>query len=122
MSKLKESQGQLHGVTSGNEMHNSNASEATIKNISIPGSEFSAKWVKDKGYAIGYEGVKLTKDYGTLEEALNQIGYGVGGDNDVDELVKVELPVNYEMVIRIVRAVLIVMGENQKTENNEKDN
>lgn len=90
--------------------------EQIIKNIVIPNSNFGAKWVEGEGYAIGYENVKLTKNYETLEEALNQIGYGTDREDNDAILVKVG-EVDYEMIVRIIRAVLIV-EEIKKEENN----
>lgn len=118
MSKSPMKKELSHGNTNVNQGNSFDfsKSEETIKSISIPQSEFRGLWVKDKGFSIGYESVKLTKDYETLEEALNQIGYGVEVKEDGDELVKVG-DCNYEMVVRIVRAVLIL-----NEQNNEKNN
>lgn len=83
----------------------------TMKNITIPNSQFQAKWREGVGYAVGIEGVKLTEDYETLEEALNTIGYGVDKDPNGDEiLVRMEVPIDYEMVVRIMKALLIIEG------------
>ncbi|UYL83846.1 MAG: hypothetical protein [Wigfec virus K19_81] len=91
--------------------------EENFKNIIIPGSQFQAKWIKDEGYAVGIENIKLTKNYKTLEEALNQIGYGVELDKDGDEILMKVGEVDYEMIARIVRALITINNE-----NNEKDN
>lgn len=97
-------------------------SEKTVENIVIQGSQFMAKWVKDEGYAIGYENIKITKSYKTLEEALNQIGYGVELDDEGDEtLVKVG-GTDFETILRIVKAVIIVTEENNKIEKNGQEN
>lgn len=85
-------------------------SEATIKNIIIPNSQFTAKWVKDEGYAIGLENIKLTQSYATLEEALNTIGYGVDIDSEGDEVLVKVGELDYELVTRIVKAILIIEG------------
>ena len=87
-------------------------SEKTIKNIVIPNSQFSCKWIKDEGYAIGIENVKLTKNYKTLEEALNRIGYGVDKDENEDEILVKLGEIDYELVARIVKAIIII--ENSK--------
>lgn len=91
-------------------------SEATIQNIIIPNSQFGAKWVKDDGYAIGIENVKITKNYKTLEEALNQIGYGVDKDNEGDEVLVKVGNIDYELIVRIVKALLIIDDVNTKEE------
>lgn len=118
MSELKEQMDTSNGGTYAKEVISVESGNLEIKNIVIPNSEFRGLWKKDVGYSIGYESVKLTKDYETLEEALNQIGYGV--DNE-DELVKYG-DTDYEMIIRVIRAVLIVMSENKKVEENAKNN
>lgn len=84
--------------------------EPTIKNIVIPNSQFTAKWVKDEGYAIGIENVKLTQSFQTLEEALNTIGYGVDIDSEGDEVLVKVGELDYELVARIVKAILIIEG------------
>lgn len=81
--------------------------EMLIKNIEIPNSQFGCKWIKDAGYAIGIEGVKLSKNYDTLEKALNTIGYGVDIEEDEEVLVKVG-DTDYELIARIVKAILII--------------
>lgn len=85
--------------------------EILCKNIEIPKSQFNAKWNKDKGYAVGIENIKLTKDYETLEEALNQIGYGVDKDKDDEEILVKVGETDYEMFVRIVKAILIIEDE-----------
>lgn len=90
-------------------------SEETVKNITIPNSEFMAKWTKNDGYAIGIENIKITKNYKTLEEALNQIGYGVETDKDGDEVLMKVGDTDYETIVRIVRALIIL--NNQQNEN-----
>lgn len=105
-----EQQAQLNGGADAKETNNEQFGELLLKNIKIGNSEFRGLWEKDKGYSVGYENIRLTKNYPTLDEALNQIGYGV--DND-DELVKVG-ECDYDMVVRIVRAILIVKEENEK--------
>lgn len=120
MSKSKETQVQSNG---GTDVKNQNSldyskAEATVKNITIPNSQFKCKWVEGEGYAIGYENVKLTRGYETLEKALNQIGYGVDKDEDGDEILVKVGEVDYELIARIVRAVAIVMDENKKVEEN----
>lgn len=91
-------------------------SEETIKNITIPNSQFGAKWVKDEGYAIGYENVKLTKNHKTLEKALNEIGYGVDVDGEGDEVLVKVGEIDYEMIVRIIKAINIIERENYKIE------
>lgn len=91
-------------------------SEPTIKNITIPNSRFGGHWSKQYGYSIGYEGIQITRSFPTLEEALNQIGYGVDEKEDGDELVKVT-DVNYEVIANMVLAMLII-----REQNDEKDN
>lgn len=83
-------------------------SEETIKNIEIPSSAFTGKWIKDKGFSIGIGTIRLTKDYETLEEALNQVGYGVDKDKEGDEILVGVEGVNYDMVVRIVQAILTI--------------
>lgn len=112
MSKLKGTQDTLRGGVSVKEADNSNASELLMKNIVIPNSAFEAKWRKDEGYSVGIEQVRLSKDYETLEEALNVIGYGVDKDQDGDEILVKVGDIDYELVVRIVRALLIVKEEN----------
>lgn len=90
--------------------------EPTIQNIVIPNSQFKAKWVKDEGYAIGYENVKLTRSYETLEKALNQIGYGVDKDNDGDEILVKVGEIDYELIMRMIKAVIVINNENVTTE------
>jgi len=84
--------------------------EETVKNIIIPNSQFGAKWVKGEGYAAGIENVKITKNHETLEEALNEIGYGVDKEDGEEVLVKVG-ETDYELIVRIVKAILIIEGE-----------
>lgn len=80
----------------------------TVRNIVIPNSQFGAKWVEGEGYAVGIENVKLTRNFETLEEALNEIGYGVDKDDEgEDVLVKVG-ETDYEMIVRIVKAIIII--------------
>lgn len=71
-----------------------------------------AKYIHDKGYAVGIENVRITKYYPTLEEALNQIGYGVDKDKDGDDVLVKVGDVDYEMIVRIVTAILTI--EEQK--------
>lgn len=98
--------------------------EETFRNITIPNSQFQAKWKKDVGYSVGIENVKLTRDYKTLEQALNQIGYGVDIDKDGDEiLVKLE-GIDFEIIPRIVKALIILNEESPRAiieENNLKN-
>lgn len=110
MSKLMEQLDTSNGGADANKVNKEQSGELLIKNIKIGNSEFRGLWEKDKGFSVGYENVRLTKNYPTLEEALNQIGYGV--DNE-DELVKVG-ECDYDMVVRVVRAILIVKEENEK--------
>lgn len=88
--------------------------EETSRNILIPNSAFTAKWMKDAGYAVGIENVKLTKDHKTLEKALNEIGYGVDKDEEGDEILVKVGEVDYEMIVRIVRALIILNNENSQ--------
>lgn len=90
--------------------------EETVRNIVLPNSQFGAKWVKDEGFAIGIENIKITESYDTLEKALNKIGYGVDRDDDGDEILVKEGGIDYEIIVRIVRALLIVHDENAKEE------
>lgn len=82
--------------------------EALMQNIVIPNSQFTAKWEAEKGYAVGIENIKLTKDYTTLEEALNTIGYGVEKDEQGDEILIKVGETDFEMVARIVKAIIII--------------
>lgn len=91
--------------------------EELIKGITIPNSQFTAKWEKGKGYAIGIENIKLSKDYETLEEALNTIGYGVDKEGEDDVLVKVG-ETDYEMIVRIIKALLIIEEDKKEETNN----
>lgn len=86
--------------------------EKLIQNIVIPNSQFGAKWVKEDGYAIGIDNVKITKSYDTLEEALNQIGYGVDKDEQGDEVLVKVGEIDYEIIARIAKAIIII--ENSK--------
>lgn len=88
-------------------------SEKLIENIVIPNSLFHGKWEKDAGYAIGIENIKLTKSYDTLEKALNQIGYGVEKDKDDDDILVKVGEIDYELIVRIVKAILIIEEEKQ---------
>lgn len=85
--------------------------EETIKNIIIPNSEFHAKWEYEKGYAIGIENIKITKSYKTLEEALNQIGYGVEKDKEGDEVLMKVGDTDFETIVRITRALIILNNQ-----------
>ena len=82
--------------------------EETIRNINIPNSQFGAKWVKDEGYAIGIENVKITRNHETLEKALNEIGYGVDKDDDGDEILVKVGEIDYELIVRIIKALNII--------------
>lgn len=93
-------------------------SELEVKNIVIPNSAFMGKWVKGKGYAIGYENIKITKDYETLEEALNQVGYGVDKDDEGDETLAKFGETNFETIVNIINAVLTIREQNNGTQNN----
>lgn len=88
--------------------------EATVQNITIPGSEFHAKWIKDEGYAIGIENIKITKYHKTLEEALNEIGYGVDKDEEGEEILVKVGEVNYEIIVRTMRALLVTNELNKE--------
>lgn len=95
--------------------------EELTRNINIPNSQFQAKWMKDEGYAVGYEGFKLTRNYKTLEEALNQIGYGVDKDEEGDEILVKVGEVDFEIIARLIKAIVILNDENNLISNiNEK--
>lgn len=81
--------------------------EELIRNINIPRSQFQAKWIKEDGYAIGINNVKITKGYETLEEALNQIGYGVDVDSEGDEILVKVGEIDFELIVRIIKALTI---------------
>lgn len=83
-----------------------------FKNITIPNSVFRGRWQEDEGYSVGYENVRLTRDYPTLEEALNRIGYGVEKDRDGEEILVKVGEIDYEMIVRIIRAVNHITVEN----------
>lgn len=83
-------------------------SEELIRNINIPNSQFQAKWIKNEGYAVGIEGIKLTKNYETLEEALNQIGYGVDVNENEEEILMKVGNIDYELIVRVIKALLII--------------
>lgn len=83
-------------------------SSELIKNIRIPNSQFEGKYIKDKGYCIGIENVQISKFKETLEEALNEIGYGVDVDKDGDEILVKVGDVNYEIIANITRALIHV--------------
>lgn len=93
-------------------------SEVEIKTITIPNSQFQAKWKKDEGYAIGYEGYKLTKDHETLEGALNQIGYGVNQDKDGDEILVKHGEIDFELIVRLIKIMLVINNENHGKNDN----
>lgn len=103
------------GQTNASEQSNFDYSKAEmrIKNITIPESQFHAKWVKDEGYAIGYENLKISKDYETLEEALNQIGYGVDIDNEGDEILVKTGEIDFELIARLIKAINIIENQNK---------
>lgn len=88
--------------------------EKTIENIVIPNSVFQAKWVKEEGYAIGIENIKLTKNHKTLEKALNEIGYGVDKDDDGDEILVKVGDIDYELITRIVKALITLNNQNHE--------
>lgn len=85
--------------------------EATVKNIVIPGSEFAAKWEEGKGYAIGYENIRITEYHKTLDKALNRVGYGVEKDKDDEEILVKFGETDFEMMVRIARAVNLIEAE-----------
>lgn len=120
MPKSKEQKEQSHGGTYAKKTNSFDFSkgEEETRNIVIPNSQFMAKWQKDEGYAVGIENVKLTKNYKTLEEALNQIGYGVDKDEEGDEVLVKVGEIDFEMVTRIVKALIIVNNTNQEDEEN----
>lgn len=87
-----------------------------FKNIVIPGSMFMAKYKEEEGYSIGIENYRLTKNYKTLELALNQIGYGVEKNKeDEEELVKVG-EVDFDLIGRIIHTMIAIQQENMITE------
>lgn len=108
----KSNTGILYTPSNVEKQGNKNSGELEVKNIIVPNSQFSCKWVKDEGYAIGIDNVKITKSFETLEEALNQIGYGVEKDDNEDEILVKVGDIDYELLIRIVKAILII--EEQK--------
>lgn len=87
--------------------------EKTFENIIIPNSQFQAKWKIEEGYSVGIENIKLTKNYKTLEEALNQIGYGVEKDKEGDDVLMKVGEVDYELIVRIVKAIAIIEEQNK---------
>lgn len=99
---------------------NSSEGEMLTKKIIIPNSAFRGVWIKDEGYSVGIENVRLTKSYETLNEALNEIGYGVEKDEKGDEMLGIVEGTNYEMVVRIVKALLII--EQLKKEQDGQEN
>lgn len=105
----------LNTTLNAEEQDNKNSSDLEVKNIIIPNSQFSCKWVKEEGYAIGIENVKITKNFETLEEALNEIGYGVEEDEAGDQILVKVGNVDYELFVRAVKAILII--EEQKLKN-----
>lgn len=86
--------------------------EKTIENIVIPNSQYQAKWLQGEGYAIGIENIKLTKNHATLEKALNEIGYGVDEDEAGDEILVKVGETDYELIARIVKAIITLNNEN----------
>lgn len=120
MSKLKEQQGTEQYGTNAKKTSNSESGkpEELSRNIVIPNSQFMAKWTKEEGYAIGIENIKITKNFDTLDKALNQIGYGVKTDEDGDEVLEKYGETDFETIARIVKAIIILNNDN----NNEKDN
>lgn len=86
--------------------------EKEVANIEIPNSLFMGKWVKDKGYAVGLENIQITKYEETLEKALNKIGYGVDKDEEGDEILVKVGETDFETIVRIVNALLIINKEN----------
>lgn len=114
MSELKKTRDTL---SIGTNVKNQNSfdfskAEELRKGIIIPNSIFRAVWEKDKGYSVGIENVRITPDYETLNEALNPVGYGVEKDEEGNEILTTYGPTDFEMVARIVKAILII--ENYK--------
>lgn len=115
METTKQNASSIDATNKGNSLDYSKA-EIEMKNIAIPGSVFRGRWKKDEGYSIGYENVRLTKDYETLEKALNTIGYGVEKDKEGDEILVKVGEIDFEMIVRIIRAVNMIEAENMVKE------
>lgn len=101
--------------------------EELVKNITIPNSQFRAVWTKEKGYCVGYESIQLTKHYETLDEALNQIGYGAKRDEQGEDILEKYGHVDFELIMRMIQAVIVLNQENNNLanlliENDEKNN
>lgn len=89
--------------------------ELEYKNIKLPQTIFTAKWQKGVGYSVGIVDAKLTEDFETLEEALNEVGLGVKIDKDGDEILELHQVggVDYDLIARIT-AVLIEQFDKMK--------
>lgn len=117
-----ETQQQEQSAKYAEETDNSNSkSEILMKNITIPNSQFQAKWKNGEGYSIGYENIRITKNFETLEEALNKIGYGVDKDEEGDEILVKTGETDFETIAYIIKAMLIIYDENKEklTEKNK---
>lgn len=117
-TKKEASTSQKNNTTAQNNSFDYSKAEITNQNIVIPDSQFQAKYTKENGYAVGIEGVRLTKYHKTLEKALNEIGYGVEKDEEDDEILVKTGEVDFEMVARIAKAIFTIMIENYGKENN----
>lgn len=126
MLKSKEQQGTKQYGTNAKETNSLDYSknEEITRNIVIPNSQFMAKWTKDEGYAIGIENIKITRNYDTLDKALNKIGYGVKIDEEGDEILEKYGETDFETIVMIVRALLILNEQYKETEQeqDEKNN
>lgn len=81
-------------------------SELEYKNIILPQTIFTAKWQKDKGFSVGIANTKLTIDYPTLNEALDEVGLEVVIDNEGEEILKQKGDIDYELIARIVATLI----------------
>lgn len=111
-----ETQDIKQSTTSVDTKDNSNSSEKEllIENIELPGSNFSAKWMKDKGYAVGLENHRLTRFHESLNDALEEINYETFKDEDGDTVLKRKKGTNFEHIVNIVRILLTVQQENNQ--------
>lgn len=124
MSKLKKTQAISNGNT-GVKKQNSldySKSKPNFKRYTIPGSQFEVLWNKATGYSVGIENIRITKDFGTLNEAMNTIGYHTEeikeGKETYYEIKKYGV-VEFEVIAHIAKAIIAVNMENFKKEIEE---
>lgn len=78
-----------------------------IRSYELPGSNFTMKWEKDKGFAVGLENYQVTRHFETKNEALAKIGYKTEIDRDGDEILVKIGEIDYEFIVLCMK---ILMG------------